>query len=836
MHPFAPPPDDALPLEQARALLRAAPGAFVVLRPEPPGFRIVEASDAYLALTMSRRDALLGRDLLQAFPENPDAHGSAGARNIRTSLELVVATGTAHTTAPQRYDLRGPDGTFEERYWVLSSVPVSDARGAPSLILHSALDVTASVRLEEGRRAAARESERMAELERAASEAVESRLNMVFAQAPTPLAVMRGPEHIFEVVNSRYLDLVGRRELIGRSVREAFPELEGEDLFGILDEVFATGKPFYAMERPVQLRRDGAVQEAILNFVYQPLLDLDGRSQGIAAVITDVTELVRVREAATRAAAEHDRERRQLLTVLEQSPLAIAIIEPPDGRIAFLNSKFGEIFGRAVVLDGIVSYSDHYRGFHTDGRPIASEEWPVARALRTGEIVEGELLEVERADGRRVQITVNAAPVRDGDGAIVAAMAFFRDVTAERLRDSQLRDAQRIQAVGKLAGGVAHEVNNQMTAVLGFGDFVLRALGPQHPQTSDMRQVLHAANRAAHVSQQLLTFTRQQVSRPSLIDLHALAADLMPVLQQLLGSDKHVTVLPGATARKVLADPQQVEQVLINLVANARDAMTTGGHVTIEIEEVLLEAGGGAPYGVAMTPGRYVLMTVADDGRGMDAATVARAFEPFFTTKGIGEGTGLGLSMVYGIVKQQGGYVWADSTPGGGASLRLYWLAAGEADLAREAPAAEEPARADAPRGGGSRLLLVEDEPTVRAMAVRALEIEGYEVAAAVDGAEALRLLDGRGSRPVIVVTDVIMPRVNGRQLHDALLAVHPGTPVLFMSGHAGGDHVLRSLLPPGAAFLQKPFTPGQLTAAVAALRAGAWSGSPLGTDRSDHP
>ena len=333
--------------------------------------------------------------------------------------------------------------------------------------------------------------------------------------------------------------------------------------------------------------------------------------------------------------------------------------------------------------------------------------------------------------------------MRDAGGAIIAGVAVFWDVTAERRTERQLREAQRLQAVGTLAGGVAHEVNNQMTAVLGFGEFVLKALGPDHPQTPDQQQVLHAAERAARVTQQLLAFSRQQPHQPRVLDLRELAHGLQPVLVQLLGNDKVLAIDASRARRTVNVDPSQVEQVLINLVANARDATPTGGRVTISVEDVSVT--GGSPVegtGANMAPGEYVILAVTDTGAGMAPDTIARIFEPFFTTKPAGQGTGLGLAMVYGIVKQHGGYIWVHSNPGEGTSVRVYWPAVAPRSRQKSARAGGDEPDGPAPSPAAT-ILVVEDEEAVRQLTVRSLESAGFTVIPAEDGEAALRVIHG---------------------------------------------------------------------------------------------
>ncbi len=799
-----------------QGLFNAAPGAYIVVRADAPDFHIAEVNQAYLNATMTSREDLLGRPLFDAFPENPADRAASGGRNIRASLERVIATRASETLPVQQYDIRGPDGTFQEHHWSLTSIPLFDGVGRLTHILDAVEDVTALTRATRARRDAEDERARLETLETAASRRAamaESRLRRVYDQAPVAMAVMRGPEHVFDFANPRYLDLVGDRAIVGLPIREAFPELAGQGIYERLDEVFATGRPYLGRELSVQLVRHGSEPgTVILNFVYEPLVDESGAVEGIAVVASDVTELVQGREAARLLAAERDADRGQLLTVLEQSPLAITIADAASGRILFANAKVTQILG--VQASSIDEQSGQWRGLREDGTVIGRGEWPLDRAIRDGETIRNEVLQVEHPDGRRLDLSVNAAPVRDASGAVIAGVVLFWDMTAERRTERELHDAQRLQAVGTLAGGVAHEVNNQITAVLGFGEFVLRALGPTHEQAPDMRQVLQAANRVARISQQLLAFSRQQITQPRALDLHDVVAGLAPVLQQLLGNDKTLTVASSRGDPPVHADPAQVEQVLINLVANARDATDTGARITIGVEPVEISRRPDGPARGPVPPGRYVRLSVHDTGQGMAPDTLARIFEPFFTTKPIGEGTGLGLSMVYGIVRQNGGYIWARSEVGRGTSMEVYWPEVGPATTAgtRDGGGA---ARLSGPHlGPGRTVLVVEDEPAVRDLAVRTLELQGYTVLAAEHGRDALALIR-QGAAPDIVVTDLIMPHLNGRQLRDRLAKLRPDMPVLFISGYSGDDVVLRRLLPSDAPFLQKPFTPDALARAV---------------------
>ncbi|MGN6392545.1 MAG: ATP-binding protein [Gemmatimonadales bacterium] len=383
----------------------------------------------------------------------------------------------------------------------------------------------------------------------------------------------------------------------------------------------------------------------------------------------------------------------------------------------------------------------------------------------------------------------------------------------ERARaEEHVRRRQRIEAVGKLAGGVAHEVNNMMTAVLGFSDMALQRLPADHAAAADIQEVIKAGSRAARITQQLLAFSRQQLNQPEPLSVSTVVRDLGKLLQQSLGADYelHLTVPPEVPL--VYADRTQLEQVLINLVLNARDATPPGGMVSVVVETLELDASFQRRHEeVAFRPGAYVMLAVSDTGTGMDRETMDRAFEPFYTTKPVGQGTGLGLSTVYGIVKQAGGYVWLYSEPGQGTAVKIYLPVADSAE-----PAA---ARGEHPRlSGHERILVVEDEDLVRQIARRAFESYGYEVLEAPSGQAAVDLLAAAGLPIDLILCDIVMPGLSGPELEGALRRAAPGAPILYTSGYAGSDVLLRRLVVPSAPFIQKPFRATDLAVKVRAL------------------
>ena len=385
-----------------------------------------------------------------------------------------------------------------------------------------------------------------------------------------------------------------------------------------------------------------------------------------------------------------------------------------------------------------------------------------------------------------------------------------RSYLEERTRAEEAeRRRQRIEAVGSLAGGVAHEVNNMLAVVLGFSAMVLRQLPPGTSAAADLQEVIRAGERAARITQQLLAFSRLQPNQPVVLSLTGVVRELLKLLHQTLGAEYDLVLDLPPDLPTVRADRTQVEQVLINLVLNARDATPPGGTVSITAEAVALDGTYGHRHAdITIRPGPYVMLAVTDTGGGMDPETLEHAFEPFFTTKGVGQGTGLGLSTVYGIVKQAGGYVWIYSEPGEGTSVKVYLPAV----QAEERAGDQTPATG---LRGRERILVVEDEEMVRHMACRTLEEFGYSVLEAVDGRAALALLE-RGAQGVdLVLCDIVMPGLSGPALGAAIAEAAPGLPIIYMSGYPRHDVANRKLVPAGAPFVQKPFRAEDLAAQV---------------------
>jgi two-component system cell cycle sensor histidine kinase/response regulator CckA len=440
--------------------------------------------------------------------------------------------------------------------------------------------------------------------------------------------------------------------------------------------------------------------------------------------------------------------------------------------------------------------------------------------------------EAIRKDGSRVPIEVSSRLIYE-NGVPVAVQGSARDITErkraeEALRASQLQlqQSQKLEAIGQLAGGVAHDFNNMLTAIMGYTDLSLRRVGLENPIRRNLEETKKAAERAASLVRQLLAFSRKQILEPKVLDLNEVVKDMQKMLTRLIGENIKLATRLETDLGSVKADPCQVEQIIVNLVVNARYAMPRGGRVTIETANISLDAQTAAKH-VAVIPGEYVMLAVSDTGNGMDQETQARIFEPFFTTKEVGKGTGLGLSTVYGIVKQSGGNIWVYSEPGFGTVFKVYLPRIDDATANNIAKQAQE---SNAPRGTET-ILLVEDEDVVRGLTRKILMQAGYNVLDARSGDEAIRLCATHAGPIDLLLTDVVMPEVSGKEVADRLLELRPTTRVLFMSGYTDEAIVQHGVLDTNVKFIQKPFTWVGLTKKVREVLNRKTSLSPDNTD-----
>lgn len=418
-------------------------------------------------------------------------------------------------------------------------------------------------------------------------------------------------------------------------------------------------------------------------------------------------------------------------------------------------------------------------------------------------------LEIIAKGGRRVALEVSSRLIYQ-QGEPVGLQGIARDVTERKQLEAQLRQSQKMEAVGRLAGGIAHDFNNMLTVIKGYSDLLEEQLDPsQERERRAANEINQAADRAASLTRQLLAYSRRQVLEPKVLDLNEVVTNLERMLCRLIGEDVELVTFLKSGLGRVKADPGQIEQVLMNLAVNARDAMTRGGKLTVETENLELDRSQSRD-GATMQPGSYVVLSVSDTGCGMNAETRARIFEPFFTTKEQGKGTGLGLATVYGIVKQSGGYIWVDSELGRGATFKIYLPRIEEPTAA--ARSVRSPAEAS---WGSETVLLVEDEKAVRELAGITLQRNGYRVLEAGNGREAAQLAEQHTGPIHLLLTDVVMPEISGRELAERLAGRMPGMKVLYMSGYTDDAILHHRVLAPDIAFLQKPFTAKSLASKV---------------------
>jgi two-component system cell cycle sensor histidine kinase/response regulator CckA len=565
----------------------------------------------------------------------------------------------------------------------------------------------------------------------------------------------------------------------------------------LASELYGTGE---APNLEIYARMDATGEPVIFEAYYPPT----GRHLHINAsriapgrfctLFSDITE---------RKRAEEERER--LLSAIEQTG-EVVIITDPDGGIRYVNPAFMRATGYA--REDIVGKNPRIlkSGQQADG--FYRNLW---ETISSGRTWEGRMVN-KRKDGTLYTEDATISPVCDDAGRILNYVAVKRDVTEHLKLQAQLQQAQKMESVGRLAGGVAHDYNNMLTVILGRTELALSKVERGQPLHTDLTEIHAAAKRSSKITRQLLAFARKQTIAPKVLDLNETVGGMIQMLRRLIGENIDLLWKPGATCRPVWMDPSQIDQTLANLCVNARDAITDVGKIIIETSEATFDEAYCADH-PGFVPGEYVLLSVSDDGCGMDKATLDNIFEPFYTTKKAGQGTGLGLATVYGIVKQNNGFINVYSEPGKGTTIMIY-LAPHTGHIAH----AERAGTPDMPAGNGETIIIVEDEATIRELAQQMLETLGYKALVAGTPSEALHLADAHAGDISLLLTDVVMPEMNGRELAHQMLAVCPDTKALFMSGYTANVIAHRGVLDDGVAFIQKPFSMGDLAVKIRAV------------------
>ena len=750
-------------LAEERSLLNA------VVQQLPVGVIIAEAPSGRLILGNRKIDEIWSHGYMSSgsVSEYGDWEGyHPDGRRVRAEeWPLARALRTGRSVVDETYEIVRPDGVRGTAR--LSATPVADARGDIVAGVVIAADITAEA-------AAAR-----------AVRASEERYRLVFSATNDVLwdwelasdtlewnealtAVLRHPRGS-GITNLAWWEERIHPEERARVVARLRSALDGSDLTWSDEYRFARGDGSYVR---------------ILDRAYL-LREADGRPVRMIGSMLDLSERDRVEDAVRLQAL--------LLDTVQQAVIATDL----DGAITSWNPYAEQLYGwRADEVLGLTRRE-------LFGADIDEADAEAAEALASGESWTGELT-LTRRDGRPLTVIATRSPVQDSTGRTIGVVGVSTDLTEQRNLQEQLRQSQKMEAVGMLAGGVAHDFNNVLTVIGGNVSLLLSDTPADDPRQEDLREIRQAAERAASLTRQLLAFSRRQILKPQSLQVGSLVSDMLPMLRRLIGEDVDLHFNARDHAVSVEADPGQLEQVLMNLTVNARDAMPHGGRISIETAEAEFDGSQRAWDGSLIPAGRYVMLAVSDTGSGMPPEVMGHIFEPFFTTKEVGRGTGLGLSTVYGIVRQSGGHLWVYSEVGVGSVFKIYLSAAAAGRPART-PA--DPAAA----GGTETILLVEDEDAVRMVARRALTRSGYAVLECRNGVEAIEMAERHGGVIDLVLMDVVMPHMGGHAAAQRLGDILPGVPLVFMSGYTDDEVLRRGVLTSAALFLQKPFTPWSL-------------------------
>ncbi|MFA4916935.1 MAG: PAS domain S-box protein [Syntrophales bacterium] len=653
----------------------------------------------------------------------------------------------------------------------VSTAPLHDSRGQINGIMSVISDITELKRAE----VALRESEKLYR------SLFENMLNG-FAYCQMHFDDQDRPyDFTFLAVNSAFETMTGLRDIVGKKVSVVIPEIRTADpkLFDIYARVAKDGQP----ERfEIFLE---SLQMWLWISVYTPKYGY------FVTAFNVITE---------RKRAEAERER--LMAAIEQAGEMILMTDPA-GTIQYVNPAFERITG--YTCQEAIEQNPRILKSGRQNEAFYSELWAT---ISRGDTWQGRIVN-KRKDGTLYTEEATISPVRDAAGKIANYVAVKRDITEHLRLTAQFQQAQKMESVGRLAGGVAHDYNNMIGVIMGYTEMALNKLDPSQPLHADLQQIKKAAQRSADLTRQLLAFARKQTIAPVVLDLNRTMESILKMLRQLIGEDIDLAWLPGADLWPVKLDPSQLDQLLANLCINARDAITGVGKITIETDTAIFdEAYCGNHEG--FVPGDFVLLAVSDDGCGIGKETQDKLFEPFFTTKEVGKGTGLGLATVYGIVKQNNGFINVYSELGQGTTFKIYLPRhEGKAEqMQKEGPVIPS-------CQGHETILLVEDEPTVMEITTMILEKLGYKVLAALTPGEAIRLAEKYAGEILLLLTDVVMPDMNGRDLAKKLLSLYPNLKCLFMSGYTANVIAHHGVLDAGVHFIQKPFSMKDLAAKV---------------------
>ena len=573
--------------------------------------------------------------------------------------------------------------------------------------------------------------------------------------------------------------------ITGKPRKEIFsPDLSEQQKYN-LQEVFTSGHPRYVESKALFSDR-----EIWLSTSLTPIRNQEGSVYAVLGISRNITE-------HRRADEELKVSRRFLETIIETEPECVKLIGR-DGHLLMMNRS-----GLNMIEADTFEQVKEQPIF-----PLISPKYLKAFKKLTDDVFQGKtgdmVFQMTTLKGRNLWLDSRAVPLRNDRNEIIAMLAITRDITERRKLEEQLRQAQKMEAVGTFAGGIAHDFNNILTAIIGYASILQMKLAENNPLRMNVEHILTSAERGAQLTQRLLAFSRKQIINPKLVDLREIIRKMEHLLIRIMGENIALRTIPADEALMVTVDTGQMEQVLMNLATNARDSMPEGGTLTIETVSTELDEGYAMTHGYGK-PGRYAVITVSDTGTGMAEETRVRIFEPFFTTKEIGKGTGLGLSIAYGIMKQHDGYINVYSEPGKGTTFKLYLP-----QIRSEIKTAH--VQESIPfLSGIETILLAEDDSGVRNLTRKVLEESGYTVIEAVDGEDAVSKVTEHKERIQLVILDVVMPKKNGKEVYEEIKKTAPGIRVLFTSGYTANTMQTREFLDKGLHFIPKPVSPKQL-------------------------
>jgi two-component system, cell cycle sensor histidine kinase and response regulator CckA len=622
--------------------------------------------------------------------------------------------------------------------------------------------------------------------------------DLIDGLSPSMFVGLMTPSGILIECNRSALAAAGLKpeDVLGKPFEESYWWAYSEEVQRQLRKTIGRATRGEASRYDVQIR--AAENQLIdIDFSLQPLRDESGEVVFLVPSASVITERKRAEESL-----------RLLGSAVEQSKESIVITDAelrlPGPRILFVNPAFTKMTGYTAE-EAIGNTPRILQGPRTD-RTVLSR---LRQNLERGETFAGEAINY-RKDGTEFNLEWQVAPLRNAGGNITHFVAIQRDITERKRVEGHLFQSQKMETVGKLAGGIAHEFNTIMTTIIGHSEIMLSDLPAGNPLCKNAQEIRQAADRAAMLTRQLLAYGRKQILQPKILDLSTLIADMEGMLRHLMGGEVDVRIVPSIGLKPVRIDPGQVEQVIMNIAMNAADAMPNGGKLTLETANVTLDEEYVRNFS-DLKAGEYVMLAITDTGVGMTEKVKARLFEPFFTTKGVGEGTGLGLATCHGIIKQSGGHIAVYSEPGRGTAFKIYL------------PQVEQPTKviaarhdsANLPRGTEA-ILVVEDDPALREMSAALLRRLGYTVLVAANGVDALKLIHQQGTGHIdLLFTDVVMPQMSGKELSDRIQALRPSTKILFVSAYTENAIVHQGVLDEGVDLLQKPFTPSALALKV---------------------